>query len=218
MSKERNNQKKSLKSRNNSLKRIHKKRNPLTIMQFIWLFGCNNIFFCKIFDVALMSVEGDYWVFILCGILPSFLQFKSIEGIKARTQRERTIIGKLYMSNLICIVALIVGDLFLLGGTLDMTEFFLRETTVLIFWFLSLSLVLIYNYVWWGFCAITIFMLTFLYNQLMSWYLQSGGGENMNVLCYMTGAFLCAAGLSFVFIRYRIKVLFCENADTGKQK
>lgn len=206
------------KSRSNSSERIFKKWNPLTIMQFVWLFGCNNIFFCKIFDVGLMTVEGDYWVFILCGILPPFLQFKSIERVKARAKRESTMIAELYTSNLICMAALVVGDLFLLGGELNMAEFFLREMTVLVFWFLSLSLVLIYNYLWWGFCAINIFMVTFLYNRLWSWYLQSGGGQNLNARYVMIGAFLCAAGLSFVFIRYRIKKLFYENADTGKQK
>ena len=54
--------------------------------------------------------------------------------------------------------------------------------------------------------------------RLWSWYLQSGGGQNLNARYVMIGAFLCAAGLSFVFIRYRIKKLFYENADTGKQK
>lgn len=202
-----------------SSKQVPKIRNPLTIMQLIWMFGCNDIFFCKIFHEPLLSLDGNDWVFILCGMLPVFVHFRNIEMAQKRYQgKTRRIIADLYTTNLICMAALVMGDLFRWGGELNVAELFLRETTILVFWFLSLSLALIYNYLWWGSCALNIYMLTLLYNQLWSWYLQSRGEQNSSALHCMIGILLLSAGVSFVFIWYRIKNLFYKNTSLSKGK
>lgn len=184
---------------------ITPRRSTLT-MWTVWIIAVIALFDI-VFADEILSLRSRVAPFIACGMLILIMAFHDQEYVKLKLKKRcNNLLGYLYCINLVLMGIQILLEVVSYWGEIGF-PFFVRQSVFLIFWILSIPLVLIYEAWKWCICAGAVFLTAIGYHALLQWYINNWNTNTFFFLCLTIGGVLCAAIVSFNISRYKIKKL-----------
>lgn len=201
-------------------------KRQFTIIWSVWIVGAILVF-KKLMTGEFLTKGAPTIMLIVVGMVPSIWIFCSKEYVKSLKKSARNLVWWLYRLNLIWIILYVIGELLyrwilLYGDNRTSYEnnpiygnatlsYLAVQCVFLSFWFLSISLVLVYKPWLWGIQAAGIIGIIAGYYYFLKWYIGSGDEISFVSLCLTMGGVVASAVSSYELSKKRMKTLFSDE-------
>ncbi|WP_269477132.1 hypothetical protein [Hominibacterium faecale] len=201
-------------------------KRQFTIIWSVWIVGAILVF-KKLMTGEFLTKGAPTIMLIVVGMVPSIWIFCSKEYVKSLKKSARNLVWWLYRLNLIWIILYVIGELLcrwilLYGDNRASYEndpiygnatlsYLAVQCVFLSFWFLSISLVLVYKPWLWGIQAAGIIGITAGYYYFLKWYIGSWDEISFVSLCLTVGGVVASAVSSYKLSKKRMKTLFSDE-------
>ncbi|MCI7304495.1 hypothetical protein NIA71_11430 [Ihubacter massiliensis] len=182
-------------------------KHPVLTIWIIWFVGII-VLFDIVFADEILSPSSRTAIFLGAGMIISMRSFHNRAYVNNKLKKRCTsLIGYLYGWNFIAMVIGEASKVINQWGEIG-PQFIAKESVFLLFWFLSIPLVLLYNPWRWGIWAAAIFIGTIAYKLILDECLKYWSAVTLPFLLLTGGLVLIATIVSWNISRRRIKKLF----------